>query len=404
MDAQYQLLPDLTDEEYQALKADIEARGVQVPVERDETGAVLDGHHRIRACEELGITDYPTIIRTGMDEDQKRQHVLALNLDRRHLTQQQKRELVARLLVAKPDVSNRQIAEAAKVSHHTVADVREDMQATGQIAQLDRTVGADGKARPAHKPTAVITTTPKQTQAALDILQTSGTEPPKAMSTVADLKQAARYEGAAQREADVKAKAEAFDGTDLLMLLQGDFREQTASIAVHKTRPCSFLWEAKTKGLEPPKDEAINLDLVTLIANADVNTGGRFLFIHRNQHTGCEVGFWMDQLPPVSEVTIPDAKWAHHPIKHWYHWAAKKLFPEIKVSTRNAGGSNDPFVKIYSEVVLRLPHWSVLVEDELLACDGKWGGGIKRQKTRGPDRAACLAMAWERLGQRVLPL
>lgn len=207
MDAQYQLLPDLTDEEYQALKADIEARGVQVPVERDETGAVLDGHHRIRACEELGITDYPTIIRTGMDEDQKREHVLALNLDRRHLTREQRKELVARLLVAKPDVSNRQIAEAAKVSHHTVADVREDMQATGQIAQLDRTVGADGKARPAHKPTAVITTTPKQTQAALNILQASSTEPPRALSTVADLKQAAKESAreASRQEAEQRA-------------------------------------------------------------------------------------------------------------------------------------------------------------------------------------------------------
>jgi hypothetical protein len=181
-------------------------------------------------------------------------------------------------------------------------------------------------------------------------------------------------------------------------------RHRPDSIAVHKRRPCSFLWEAKTKGSEPPKDEAINLDLVTLIANADVNTGGRFLFIHRNQHTGCEVGFWMDELPPVSEVTIPAIKWAHRPIKHWYHWAAKKLFPEITISTRNTGGSNDPFVKIYSEVVLRLPHWTVLVEAELAHCDGAWGSGIKRQKTRGPNKDACRAMMCERLGQQTLPL
>lgn len=235
---QYQLLPNLTEDEYQALKADIAERGVQVPVERDETGAVLDGHHRIRACEELGITDYPTIIRTGMDEDQKRQHVLALNLDRRHLTREQKRELVATLLVATPETSNRQIAEQAKVDDHTVADVRRNLQATAEIPQLNRTVGADGKERPAHKPkpTAVITTTPKQTEAALAILQTSGTEPPKAMSTVADLKQADKVERreAARDQAEAKA-AELTSApgwsTNAFRLIHGDVADGLPEIA-----------------------------------------------------------------------------------------------------------------------------------------------------------------------------
>jgi len=185
--SQYQLLPDLAEDEYQALKADIAERGVQVPIERDETGAVLDGHHRLRACEELGITEYPTIIRTGMDEDEKREHVLALNLDRRHLTREQKRELVATLIIAKPETSNRQIAETAKVSPTTVGDVRSELESTVQIGQLSRTVGADGKERPAHRPASIITTSPTQTQAALDILQQTGTEPPKTLSTVAEL-------------------------------------------------------------------------------------------------------------------------------------------------------------------------------------------------------------------------
>lgn len=225
---QYQLLPDLTDEEFAALKADIAARGVMVPVELDETGAVLDGHHRVRACAELGITEYPRIIRPGMTEDEKRKHVLALNLDRRHLNQQQKRELVAKLLVATPDVSNRQIAEAAKVSHHTVADVREDMQATGQIAQLDRTTGADGKDRPAKRPSVVVDT-PKQQARALELLD-GGAEPAKPMATVADLSQAARRQAAAEREEEVKANAGQFTPTELLQLHHGDFQTVTADM------------------------------------------------------------------------------------------------------------------------------------------------------------------------------
>jgi site-specific DNA-methyltransferase (adenine-specific) len=72
-------------EQYEALKADIARRGVLVPVELDEDGSVLDGHHRARACAELGIADYPTVTRRGLAEDGKREHVLKLNLLRRHL-------------------------------------------------------------------------------------------------------------------------------------------------------------------------------------------------------------------------------------------------------------------------------------------------------------------------------
>jgi len=41
---QYQIFPNLAPDEYEALKADIKARGVRVPVEYDEAGAILDGH------------------------------------------------------------------------------------------------------------------------------------------------------------------------------------------------------------------------------------------------------------------------------------------------------------------------------------------------------------------------
>jgi len=83
----YQLLPDLSAAEYEALKADVAARGVLVPIERDEEGRTLDGHHRERICGELGITDYPVIVRTGLSEQAKVEHLLKVNLLRRHLGQ-----------------------------------------------------------------------------------------------------------------------------------------------------------------------------------------------------------------------------------------------------------------------------------------------------------------------------
>jgi hypothetical protein len=80
----FQLLPPLTDEERAALKADIAARGVMVAIELDENGNILDGHHRKAIAEELGI-EFPSVVRTGMDEAAKREHVLKINLLRRQL-------------------------------------------------------------------------------------------------------------------------------------------------------------------------------------------------------------------------------------------------------------------------------------------------------------------------------
>ncbi len=44
----FQFLPELAPDEYEALKADIRTNGVLVPVEVDEHGTTLDGHHRVR--------------------------------------------------------------------------------------------------------------------------------------------------------------------------------------------------------------------------------------------------------------------------------------------------------------------------------------------------------------------
>ena len=49
----YQVMPELTAEEYSELKNDILERGVMIPIEFDEFGNILDGHHRLKICQEL---------------------------------------------------------------------------------------------------------------------------------------------------------------------------------------------------------------------------------------------------------------------------------------------------------------------------------------------------------------
>jgi hypothetical protein len=73
--------------------------------------------------------------------------VISANITRRHLTPEQKRDLLAELIKADPTQSNRQIAERAKVDHKTVGVVRTELETTGEIPQLTATTGKDGKTR-----------------------------------------------------------------------------------------------------------------------------------------------------------------------------------------------------------------------------------------------------------------
>lgn len=167
----YQVMPDLPPEDYEALKADIALRGVLVPVEKDEMGNILDGHHRVRACEELGRDDYPVVVRSGMSEAEKRVHALALNIYRRQLDRDSRAPILAQLRAQ--GMSYRAIAEVAGVSEGTV---RNDVKSTAQscaVDQPERIVGKDGKSRPASRPVSVFATSPAQAQAVMDMVAES---------------------------------------------------------------------------------------------------------------------------------------------------------------------------------------------------------------------------------------
>ena len=85
------LLPDLNPWEYDALKESIRRWKVILPVVKDESGDIIDGFQRVRACDELGIADYPVLTLAGLTEDEKRDHAYVLNLVRRRLNQEQMR-------------------------------------------------------------------------------------------------------------------------------------------------------------------------------------------------------------------------------------------------------------------------------------------------------------------------
>lgn len=88
--AEYEkLVPRMPEKEYEALKEDIKLNGQDRPVVVNQNGVVLDGHHRFRACQELGIP-----IKTEKKEFENKIdeeiYVLGSGLLRRHLDEGQR--------------------------------------------------------------------------------------------------------------------------------------------------------------------------------------------------------------------------------------------------------------------------------------------------------------------------
>ena len=85
-DHTYQFFQPLSPQEREALKRDIEARGIQVPIELDSNGKILDGHHRWDIAQELELPEaqIPMVVRDDLiTEADKIAHVLKVNLLRR---------------------------------------------------------------------------------------------------------------------------------------------------------------------------------------------------------------------------------------------------------------------------------------------------------------------------------
>ena len=146
-------LPPLPPEQASALRDNIALHGVLVPILVDGDGPVrriIDGNNRRRIADEVGC-ECPEIIKDDLSDGEKRTLARALNLARRQLDQASRRAIIADQLRESPGRSNRWVARQLGVHHATVASVRADLEGTGQIIQLGRTVGADGKSRPSTR-------------------------------------------------------------------------------------------------------------------------------------------------------------------------------------------------------------------------------------------------------------
>lgn len=225
----YQLFDDLSEKDYLALKEDIALHGILVPVEVDEHGNILDGHHRVRAWSELKAegringSQYNRIVRADMTEREKRNHVRVLNLLRRHLTKEQRAQIWVEM--RQDGMTNEAIAKVTGVSDETVRGALS--QTNNLVSEVKNTRGQ--RRPPKYKPRKpkphVFVKSEQEQQRAIEAFEKTANLPDKTID-LKRLERIAREQAAADRGAKIKGDISA----GKITLLLGDMKERGAEI------------------------------------------------------------------------------------------------------------------------------------------------------------------------------
>jgi hypothetical protein len=147
------MFPLLEGKEFDDLVEDIRKNGLQLEIDMAD-GKIIDGRNRARACIEAGEKIRFTERRRFKSDAGIIAFIISRNIHRRHLTAEQKRDLIAKLLEAEPTKSDTAHAKTAKVSKNTVAKIREKMERRGQIDHVEKRTDTLGRSQPASKPPA----------------------------------------------------------------------------------------------------------------------------------------------------------------------------------------------------------------------------------------------------------
>ena len=198
------LFPLLEGPAFDALAADIAAHGLRVPITIHPDGRLLDGRNRLRACEAVGVTVTSETWTGALGSEVD--HVISLNLARRHLDESQRAMVGARLATlaqgARTDLaqicakSQPEAAGRLNVSRRSVQHARVvlDSGTPELIAAVDQ-----GLVPLSHA--VKVAKTPKVTQRRVVTKVRAGTTAARAMreERAADMRQAVRLPNAKYR-------------------------------------------------------------------------------------------------------------------------------------------------------------------------------------------------------------
>jgi len=91
--------------EYETLKASIKLRGQEEPIEVMRDGTIIDGHHRFKICNELGLDPKYKVLEHIKTLEEAENYAVVINIARRHLNSFQKAEMGMALLEVEEELA-----------------------------------------------------------------------------------------------------------------------------------------------------------------------------------------------------------------------------------------------------------------------------------------------------------
>jgi hypothetical protein len=165
-----EMFPMMSEAELRDLGKDIKKNGLKYPIIKwtgsDGKQYLLDGRNRLDAMELVGIQTVDddgdlalnaSCCRSGFKGSYEYpirdpyEFVISANIHRRHLTSEQRRELIGKLLKEDPSKSDRAIAKIVKADKNTVAKVRKEKEGRGEIHHVAKRTDTKGRKQPARK-------------------------------------------------------------------------------------------------------------------------------------------------------------------------------------------------------------------------------------------------------------
>jgi hypothetical protein len=152
------LFPMMPDDELDELAIDIEKHGLRqaIDFQGDE---LLDGRNRLAAIHRIkdekrrnNLLGFVASTKRVVQVSDPIAYVISANVRRRHLTLEQKRDIVAALLKENPQRSDNATAKIATVSDKTVASVRRNIEGRSEIPNVSTRTDTAGRHQPAAKP------------------------------------------------------------------------------------------------------------------------------------------------------------------------------------------------------------------------------------------------------------
>jgi len=184
------VLPPLPAQEYAQLRDSIRDRGVLQPLLITSGHVLIDGHERWSAIRELGLTKYPIRIIGNLDDVERKELAIRLNVERRHLSRAERHRLLEMILKEAPTRSTREVADLLKIGKSTVSRTRQKVMLGVPNGTPEPIKGRDGKTY--HYP-ATCTESPSVARIAGRVLSELGDDAPEGGASLRTLNKK-RYE------------------------------------------------------------------------------------------------------------------------------------------------------------------------------------------------------------------